>query len=277
MSGINMEVGALKNTGERMVPESAESDVFWEHIYRYVFARQFVRAKRVLDIACGEGYGTRGLLAAGAASVIGVDISQEACDHAREKYHIDARCGSATDIPVEQSSVDVVVSFETLEHIVDQEAFVQECVRGLCPSGMLVISTPNRDVYRENCQSNPFHCRELSEPEFITLLAPRFRSVRLYSQSPKRAYPWSFRSLLAARSPWRHLRGYYWLRHAIGRSAQYNRSEQTARNQPDEAISRKDGMLSSIVNPYKVRRRSRISGEKPAYLIAVCEGPRSTG
>ena len=72
-----------------------------------------------------------GLLRAGAASVVGVDISEEACDNARQKYGIDARCGSAEAIPLPDASVDVVVSFETIEHVPDAEALVLEIRRVL--------------------------------------------------------------------------------------------------------------------------------------------------
>src|SRR5436305_7763381 len=110
--GSNMSSDLLEHTGERMIPEASVPEIFWEHVHRYRFAKRFVRDKRVLDIACGEGYGAFGLLRAGAASVVGVDISEEACDNARQKYGIDARCGSAEAIPLPDASVDVVVSFE---------------------------------------------------------------------------------------------------------------------------------------------------------------------
>src|SRR6266576_1247061 len=88
-SSQQMDTASLAYTGERMIPEKAESATFWEHIYRYRFATRYVRNKRVLDIACGEGYGSFGLLRAGSASVVGVDISEEACANARQKYGID--------------------------------------------------------------------------------------------------------------------------------------------------------------------------------------------
>src|SRR5687767_6601798 len=96
----------MEDTGERMLPETTSAVTFWEHIYRYRFAARFVRGRRVLDIACGEGYGAAALLRAGAASVIGVDISEEACEHARQKYGIDARPGSAEQIPLPSQAVD---------------------------------------------------------------------------------------------------------------------------------------------------------------------------
>ena len=105
------------NYTERMVPEEAHARIFWEHIARYRFAKDFVRGKRVLDIACGEGYGAAALAKAGAASVTGVDISRDACERARRKYGLDARTGDAQAIPVPDRSIDLIVSFETIEHV----------------------------------------------------------------------------------------------------------------------------------------------------------------
>src|SRR5437667_10028853 len=115
--------GALEDTGERMIPESTPAAPFWEHIYRYRFATRFVRGRRVLDIACGEGYGAAALARAGAARVIGIDLSEEACEHARQKYGVDARSGDAHRIPLPDRSVDVIVSFETIEHLNTPAAF----------------------------------------------------------------------------------------------------------------------------------------------------------
>src|SRR5690242_18456144 len=105
------------NAGERMVPEVADQSTFWEHVYRYAFACHFVAGKRVLDVACGEGYGAAALQRVGAASVVGVDVSELACSHVRSKYGLDARAGGAEQIPLADNSVDVVVSFETIEHV----------------------------------------------------------------------------------------------------------------------------------------------------------------
>ena len=91
---------------ERMVPDEAHARVFWEHVGRYRFAKNFVSGKRVLDIACGEGYGAAALAKAGAASVIGVDISSDTCQHAQRKYGLDARTGDAQAIPLPDRSID---------------------------------------------------------------------------------------------------------------------------------------------------------------------------
>ena len=140
---------------ERMVPEEAHARIFWEHVARYRFAKEFVRGKRVLDIACGEGYGAAGLARAGARSVVGIDVSADVCDHARRKYGLDARAGDAQAIPLPDRSIDVIVSFETIEHVDQPGVFLGECARVLVPDGMLIVSTPNRPVYSGEGQKEP--------------------------------------------------------------------------------------------------------------------------
>lgn len=164
----------LEYTGERMVPEASDGGTFWEHVERYRFALRHVCGQRVLDIACGEGYGSAALKTK-AASVIGVDVCPETCRHARAKYGIDARVGSAECIPLADSAVDVVVSFETIEHLQDPRAFIGECRRVLAPGGRLIISTPNRPVYHQRTPNNRFHVHEMSIEEFHAVLRPDFR------------------------------------------------------------------------------------------------------
>jgi 2-polyprenyl-3-methyl-5-hydroxy-6-metoxy-1,4-benzoquinol methylase len=196
-------IQSMENTGERMVPEAAESMIFWEHIYRYRFAVPYVKGKKVLDIACGEGYGSHALKAAGAASVIGVDVSEEACQHARAKYGVDARQGDAEAIPLPTGSVDVVVSFETIEHVPHPDIFLDECARVLVPGGLIIISTPNGEVYHEGQAPNPFHCSEMPEEEFVAKVKARFHDLNLYSQRLKEAPWWTAGSVSAEVSSWR--------------------------------------------------------------------------
>ena len=131
-------------TGERFVPGVA-GEIAHEHWHRYAFARRFLGGKRVLDVACGEGYGSA-WLAAVAQHVVGVDIDPAAIAHARAKY---ASCGnlrfeqgSATALQLPERSIDVVVSFETIEHLAgeDQPRMLAECARVLRPGGRLTVS-----------------------------------------------------------------------------------------------------------------------------------------
>lgn len=275
---LQPSVDALEFTGERMVPEKADATNFWEHIYRYRFASNFVRNKRVLDIACGEGYGTAALLEAGARSVVGVDICAAACEHARRKYGVDARPGSVDEIPLPDRSIDVIVSFETIEHVREPETFLNECLRILAPGGTVIMSTPNEEVHREAGVDNQFHLGELTEDEFTALLAPRFTSWQLYTQRPYSAAWWSFRSFPATNPIWLRMRGAWRFFHKIreviwSTLCPHIQGEvgEEYREQPVKITLAKDGRLSSFVNPYSVRRRARWSRECAWYTVAVAK------
>jgi ubiquinone/menaquinone biosynthesis C-methylase UbiE len=172
----------LPFTGERIVPGMVAGHIFREHEVRYVFATAFVKGKRVLDVACGSGMGTNHLLQAGALSCIGLDIDRGATDYARAMYKecTFAQC-DVTQMCIGDASVDVVVSFETIEHVNDQRAFLLECERVLRPGGVLVCSTPNRTLSRWGLE-NPFHFQELNVAELAQLLGGLFSEVQLYSQ-----------------------------------------------------------------------------------------------
>ncbi|MEJ7668531.1 MAG: class I SAM-dependent methyltransferase [Casimicrobiaceae bacterium] len=174
-------------TGERFVPGIA-GEIAHEHWHRYAFARRFVAGKRVLDVACGEGYGSA-LIAAVAEHVVGVDIDSNAIAHARAKYASNGNLrfehGSATVLPLPERSVDVVISFETIEHLAkeDQPRMLAECARVLKVSGVLVLSAPNRLEYSEaRGYRNPFHLHEHDRGELEQLLVRNFSARRWYRQ-----------------------------------------------------------------------------------------------
>lgn len=265
----------LDYTGERMVPELAAGRTFWEHVGRYRFARDFVRGRRVLDVACGEGYGAAALAKAGAASVIGVDVSAEACAHARRKYGVDARPGDALDIPLPPGSVDVVVSFETIEHVADPGAFLDQCARVLAPEGTLIVSTPNRPVYSALGQRNPFHHVECDEREFLELLDRRFVDVRLFTQFPLSASWWSPRSLAAERSPWLRIKG-FWRLSATLCPAKRTDVPEPLRASVVDVILAPEPFFSRLFSPFAVRPKAPGRGEEAYYLIAVASGVRAT-
>src|SRR5260221_243529 len=161
----------LPFTGERFTDgHDIETEI--EHYHRYFFARSYCRGKDVLDIASGEGYGSA-ILAQVASSVIGVDICGEAVSHAQTNHsytNLGYLTGDVRNIPLGENSVDVVVSFETLEHFYEHDLFMQEVKRVLRPGGYLIISTPNSDIYSGiGVPANPYHVNELTKTEFTFL------------------------------------------------------------------------------------------------------------
>jgi ubiquinone/menaquinone biosynthesis C-methylase UbiE len=262
---------ALQNDGERMLPEFTDTYTFWEHIYRYAFASHFVREKRVLDIACGEGYGAAALQKAGAAHVIGVDISEAACLHARSKYGIDARKGTAEQIPLGDGSVDVVISFETIEHVPNPGRFLDECARVLAPGGMLIISTPNKSVYGRLVQ-NPFHCSEMTVDEFTAAMRSRFDECRFYAQRPATA-PWSLIwSLTMGETPLNRIRGFNRLSRAVQRILAPKAMRQPTKEQRESASEMVLEVAKTplrFLNPYLLRPRRDSDAQLFTYLVAT--------
>jgi ubiquinone/menaquinone biosynthesis C-methylase UbiE/Tfp pilus assembly protein PilF len=180
-----MDQPMMQFSGERFVPE-VKGQIAYEHFHRYHAASEFVTDKIVLDIASGEGYGSA-LLAAHARAVVGVEISREAVEHAQCRYagvsNLRFVEGSCEHIPLENASVDVVVSFETIEHIEDHNRFLEEVARVLKPNGLFILSSPNKKIYTEAADHhNPFHLHELDRTEFEATLARVFPYVQLCGQ-----------------------------------------------------------------------------------------------
>jgi glycosyltransferase involved in cell wall biosynthesis/SAM-dependent methyltransferase len=171
-------------TGERYVPQIT-GEIQLEHVHRYLLAREYAKGKDVLDIACGEGFGSA-ILAQAARSVVGVDIAAEAVRHATLSYqveNVEFRQGSCAEIPLDNNSIDLVVSFETIEHHDEHKAMMVEIKRVLRPDGVLIISSPDKNEYSilPNYR-NPFHVRELFKEEFEDLLRAYFKNLALLSQ-----------------------------------------------------------------------------------------------
>lgn len=174
----------MECTGERYLPEF-DGDWTLEHLHRYLLACELAVGKTVLDIACGDGYGAA-MLARHAAQVTGVDIDTPTVERARGKYVADNLRflqGSATDIPLDDDSVDLVISFETIEHLMEQDRMLYEIRRVLRPEGFLIISSPDKYEYSDvPGYHNEFHLKELYRQEFEALLQKHFSRHALLGQ-----------------------------------------------------------------------------------------------
>jgi ubiquinone/menaquinone biosynthesis C-methylase UbiE len=162
-----------------------------QHEARYEWASGWAKGATVLDAACGIGYGSRQLLAGGAARVIGMDISIDAL---REASNASGgmrtfACGSATTLPFPDATFDLFVSLETIEHIEDDATYLAEAARVLKSNGTFICSTPNREVLNpgrtlRDRPFNPFHVREYSIDELATILGRYFSDLSFFGQTP---------------------------------------------------------------------------------------------
>ena len=186
---------SLEWTGERYLPELESPEISYEHWHRYLFAREFAKNKIVLDIACGEGYGSY-LLAGNAKKVIGVDNDKNTIEYATSKYNrdnLEFKIGLVEDVPIKGSEVfDVIVSFETLEHIEEkkQKKFIAEAARLVNKKGIFIVSTPEKFSYSDERNfKNEFHEKEFYLDEFKEFLGNYFKNIVLFGQ---RIYPISY-------------------------------------------------------------------------------------
>lgn len=167
----------------RFDPANAKEQIIYdEHIIRYELAKSFIKGKEVLDIACGTGYGSHILSKAGAKRVIGMDIDKKALRMARQKYleeNLEFKHGDAEKIGLEDDSADIITSFETIEHLDDPKQFLREIKRVLKDNGLLILSTPNREV---SGQQNPYHVHEFEREELEKFLKHYFDHISVIEQ-----------------------------------------------------------------------------------------------
>jgi GT2 family glycosyltransferase/ubiquinone/menaquinone biosynthesis C-methylase UbiE len=174
-------------TGERFIPEVEDEQMKVEHIQRYLAIKNLVKNKTILDAATGDGYGAA-ILSESAEKVIAIDISETAISIAKNKYKNDNlvfQVASISEIPIQDNSIDFVVSFETIEHVdVEiQTRFINEVKRVLKDDGILIISTPNKKKYSDDYNyKNPFHVKEFYLDEFKNFLSKHFEDMVIYHQ-----------------------------------------------------------------------------------------------
>lgn len=178
----------LKFTGERFVTNLIDKYIVAEHYQRYNAVLDIIKGKKVLDAACGAGYGTA-LMATAAEKVTGIDISAETIAYAQKRYaeqknasYVEA---SIAELPFEDHSFDVIVSFETIEHVTEelQDSFLKEIKRCLKEDGLLIMSSPDKRTYTDlTGHVNEFHIKEFYVDEFENFLKREFKYCQFYLQ-----------------------------------------------------------------------------------------------
>jgi GT2 family glycosyltransferase/SAM-dependent methyltransferase len=159
----------------------------YEHYHRYLFAAALAPGRRVLDLACGEGYGAA-VLATQADEVVAVDIDEATIEHARTNHrlaNLTFRQGDIRELSeLADSSFDVVTCFEALEHVADHDRLLAEVLRVLTPEGVLLVSTPDRHVYPvTKARGERVHVHEVTQDELVALLSAEFPQLRIWGQN----------------------------------------------------------------------------------------------
>ena len=194
LSSISQDI---RFSGERVVINQEMVQKYpktlWEHIARYNLAGKFASGKTVCDAACGTGYGSKMLQESGASSVIGIDIATDAVQAATATFgneKLSFQAGNVSALPFPDNALEMLVSFETIEHVDDPERVIAEMARVLRPGGVFIVSTPNRRIsnpglfFEEQAANNPFHKHEFTIGEFVGSLATRFLLHHIFGQTP---------------------------------------------------------------------------------------------
>ncbi len=175
-------VPPLSLTGERTLPDVPEENYWYRrHLVVYEWIAQRVAGRRVVDLACGEGYGSA-VLARTAAHVTGVDANPEAFEHARLKYASEKVAIERDMIETWRGDVDTVVFLQTIEHVQDPDAVLEHVKALIGPQGVAYISTPNLLTLAEEGaekSGNPWHIKEYRAEEFRELCERHFSQVEL--------------------------------------------------------------------------------------------------
>lgn len=176
--------GPTKVGGDRITPGDTFAAIWLHHAQRYRFAVRLATGARVLDLGCGVGYGSR-MLSRVARRVMAVDLSPDAVAYARRAYaaaHLSFLIGDARRLPFPDASFDFVSCFEMIEHVTDHETLLTEVSRVLAPGGQFVVSTPNKEIYKDYPDPEHFHCGLLDLDTFQALMRNRFDGVELSFQ-----------------------------------------------------------------------------------------------
>jgi SAM-dependent methyltransferase len=175
-------VPPLELTGERTLPDVPQENYwFRRHLAVYEWIARRATGLRVVDMACGEGYGAD-VLAGHAAEVVGVDANPEAHEHARLRYVRPNLRFERGLVETWREDCDAIVFLQTIEHVHDADAVLEHFKAMLAAGGTAYISTPNVLTLAPpgaRKSDNPWHLREYRPDEFAALCRAHFRDVEL--------------------------------------------------------------------------------------------------
>lgn len=182
----------LKDTGERVIPDqmAITNELLIEHLARYHFSVPYVHG-RVLDFATGTGYGAH-IIAKKCkkklTEVVGIDIDPEVIKYARGKYYHPLSRYLVEDVTDPHlldklGQFDVILSFETIEHVQEEQQFLDNIFQLLKPDGTLILSTPFGKGRGKPCGS-PFHVHQLTPQEFFELFDCYAATAFYYQKGP---------------------------------------------------------------------------------------------
>lgn len=246
------------------------------HLSRYDFAASFTSGQRVLDIACGIGYGSYQIASLGNAILtVGADISPDAIQHAQRNFQHSSlryRLIDGQELPFEANSFDVVVSFETIEHVANHNLFLSEIKRVMRCGGLLVISTPNKSFHSLGRKRpwNPYHVREFYPDDFFELLTKYFSKIVF--RGGQEFLPVSYSNLL--KHNWIEIRHYNIIRSNIfiPLISMYRKSKNLIFSRRLTKAKPTGG--SNLLDDLKLKRckiEDWIDSQEPYTLMAVCE------
>ncbi len=176
-------------TVERATPDGPEwAELSAPHLARYAFAVDYAQESYVLDAGTGSGYGAALLRTGGARQVLGVDIDSATVSQAQAQFSgdgIEFRVDDCETLLYAPGPYDLICCFENIEHLRHPANFLSLAARRLTPNGVLLVSTPDREITppsRDGRPRNPFHVQEWRRDEFHALLAPYFDQIDMRAQ-----------------------------------------------------------------------------------------------
>lgn len=175
----------MMDFNERVIPGVSSNFMFKEALARYEFAKKYVKSgMNVLDLGSGTGYGTS-VLGVDGVNVFGIDINAEAVDFSNNHYanrNVNFKKGNIlTKLPIQK--YEVIVSFETIEHLKKPDLFLKNISSSLRKNGLLIMSTPNAPIISPNGGvGSPYHTKEFNYDELNKILKKNFGKVKIFGQ-----------------------------------------------------------------------------------------------